>query len=95
MFRLTTSCHNMPCIELYTTGNEHDEEIEFLLRAVRDNWSDSEYYQAKRDASPFVQGLDQREGNKFLLIEFWGHNIDEYVAFLNKKWRERNAIHSK
>lgn len=95
MFQLSTSSHNMPCIEISASGDSRDAEIEFLLRAVRDNYFDSEYYQAKRDANPFIQGLDQREGNKFLLIEFWGRNIDEYIAFLNKKWEERNAVHSK
>lgn len=86
-FEITTSSHRMPCIQLYQAPIE---KVQWLRRAVMDNWVDSKFYQEKYGAQPFVQGYGEKDG--WILIEFWGREFEKYVDFLNKEYENEQNV---
>jgi hypothetical protein len=85
MFELTVRPgHKIPCIEIENTGWKLHA---FLKRALFANHWDDPFYQAKLKAAPFFQcGSHETEG--YALIEFWGHDVEEYINFLNQEWEK-------
>jgi len=77
MFEITTSMHNQKCISI-----EHPTENirKFLRMVVLANRIDDPVYIAKENAIPFLQ-CDYED---YVLVEFWGTKVEEYVAWLNE-----------
>lgn len=87
MFTIAMSSHGQQCIEL--VGGEEWQHV-FLRRCVMDNRTDSPAYKAKQSAMPFLQGqCDAR----WTLVEFWGRNVEEYVAWLNDQITENTEYY--
>ncbi|AEH03743.1 hypothetical protein AVT69_gp318 [Pseudomonas phage PhiPA3] len=70
-----------PCIEMY--GHWVTERVhEVVSRMLNNNWMGSPVYQAKQLAKPFFQGGFDNPKGRWILIEFWNHDIDESCEFI-------------
>lgn len=65
MFKITKSASGMPSIDMLFPS---EQEREFLLNVVTDNYFNSIFYKAKQRAQPFIQINTSDQ----LCIEFWG-----------------------
>lgn len=55
---------------------------------VLDNWDNSPTYQIRRDAAPFLQGFDEKDG--WIFVEFWSEATAQkpFVEHLLRIFRE-------
>ena len=79
-YKLTIIEKALPRLELIDATKE---EHAFLKQLVLNNLTASEEYRISRNAGAFFQGgIDYNQSNKWVLIEFWGSNIDKIFDFI-------------
>lgn len=87
MLKVEISCHNQYCIQV---KNPTKELRTFLKWAITDNLWQSDFYQKRQIANPFLQS----DHEDYILIEFWSDNLDEillYVDWLNQSIKASEA----
>ena len=76
--KITTSLHGQNCIEIENPTQKVRQIIKSVLTA---NHFDDPDYQACQLPRPFLQ-CDTED---YMLIEFWGTNVPEFVSYLQEK----------
>jgi hypothetical protein len=78
-FQVTISCHNMPCIELTDAPIEVMRELKAIVSC---QYMNTPEYEVSKKAGAFLQGYE--ESYRWILIEFWLKNYQEFVDFINE-----------
>ena len=82
LLTVSTSVHNMPCIEIQ---NPSLELREIIHRAIRANNFDDPAYQLKGKAGAFLQGDEE----DWILVEFWQKDYQPFVDYLNAQIKDK------
>ena len=82
MFKITTSVHDMKCIQIKNPSNGVRT---FLRSIVTCNWIHDDDYKVSKKAGAFLQ-CDYPD---YILIEFWNDGAEYFVDYINEKWRKQ------
>jgi len=81
-FTVTTSCHNMPALEIMDASKELHA---YLRGMIHQCYVDHEHYKLRMAAGAFLQG-GHSETEGWILIEFWQSReaAQAFVDYVNK-----------
>lgn len=85
MFEVSTTCHNMPGIQV---ENPSSAQRQFLRYAMMENRMGEPAYELRSKAGAFLQS----DCPDFIMIEFWNPEFQTFVDWLNsafESWCER------
>jgi len=77
MLEVTTSVHNMPCIEI---RNPTSVVRDIVRGAILCNLMDDKRYILHKKAGAFLQGDEE----DWMLVEFWTKDYQPFVDYLNE-----------
>ena len=80
---VSTSIHNMPCVEVFGAPWEVQS---VLTHAMFSNRIGEKTYELRCAAGAIIQGRDMEDG--WLFIEFWQPNYMPFVDYLNERLKE-------
>lgn len=66
-----------------------------IRSVVLNNLTSSEDYKQRQNPAPFLQGYDPERG--WVLVEFWGRDIEPYVEYLRTRipeWLRESGFNS-